>query len=165
LLFRLASWFAGAQVAGKPDATPPTFWAAMLQCDPYFADWSTYDAVHVHDQSIVPKATYDLQLVQSGCEGAEGNYSTALPVDMSKWGDTVGANNPASPQGTVDFNDIVAPVDKFRNSTGAPRMSRADVAPNLPDRILDFVDIPAVVDAFRGLPYPYAGPPATDPCQ
>ena len=62
------------------------------------------------------------------------------------------------PDGDMDFDDITALVDKFRNLPGAPLKSRADIAPAVPDQIVDFVDIPWVVDAFRGLPYPFDGP-------
>jgi hypothetical protein len=153
------------QSGNSGSTPPPTFWAATLQCDPYFTVWSTYGAVHVYGESIVPKGTYDVQLVLSGCAASEANFSTALSVDMSKWGDTVGANNPASPQGAVDFNDISSIVDKFKNLPGAPTKSRADVAPDVPDQIVDFSDIPAVVDAFRGVRYPFDGPPVVDPCE
>ena len=64
----------------------------------------------------------------------------------------------AAPDGDVDFDDITAVVDKFRNLPGAPIKARADIAPDMPDQIVDFTDIPAVVDAFRSLPYPYDGP-------
>jgi len=32
----------------------PSFWAATLECGPYFDDWTQYDAIHVYHQSIVP---------------------------------------------------------------------------------------------------------------
>ena len=144
---------------------PPTFKLAGLQCDPFFADWTTYGPVYVRSENFVPRGIYDVQAIDQTCSlAAESNYSAALQAKLSKWGDTVGGNNAASPQGTVDFVDISSVVDKFKNSTGAPSKTRADVAPSLPDRIVDFVDIPSIVDGFKGRPYPYAGPPATDPC-
>ena len=62
-----------------------------------------------------------------------------------------------APNGTVNFNDISAVVDKFKNKEGAPAKARADIAPQTPQKIVDFDDISAVVEAFRGLSYPYGG--------
>jgi hypothetical protein len=155
-----------SEIAGKLDSTPPTFKLAQLQCDPFFADWTTYGVVYVRSESLVPRGLYDIQVIyQEGCVLTNAqDYSDPLPVTLSKWGDTVGGNNAASPQGTVDFNDISSVVDKFKNVGTAPSKSRTDVAPSLPDRIVDFVDIPSIVDGFKGRPYPYPGPPVTDPC-
>jgi hypothetical protein len=96
---------------------------------------------------------------------AIGNYSSPLQVDTSIWGDVVGNNFDLlvpgrwdPPQGVVDFNDIGAIVDKFRNDTGAPVKARADIAENFPDLIIDFNDISRCVDAFRGDLYPFPGP-------
>ena len=41
----------------------PTFWAATLQCDPFYADWSQYGTVHVYHESIIPDGVYDLQAI------------------------------------------------------------------------------------------------------
>ena len=154
-----------SEVAGKPDSTPPTFKLADLQCDPFFADWTQFGVVYVRSESFVPLGLYDLQAIDNTCAPEnELDYSGPLPVTLSRWGDAVGTNNAASPQGTVDFNDISSVVDKFKGLPGAPSKSRADVAPSLPDKIVDFQDIPSIVDAFRGLAYPYAGPPVADPC-
>jgi hypothetical protein len=149
-----------SEVAGKDDATPPTFKLADLQCDPFFTDWTQYEGVYVRSDSLVPCGVYDLQPIdQEGCSLTnEGDYSDPLPIKLSKWGDTVGDGNQQPPNGTVDFNDISSVVDKFKNATGAPSKPRVDVAPEVPDRIIDFDDIPSVVDAFKGLPYPYDGP-------
>ena len=62
------------------------------------------------------------------------------------------------PDGTVDFIDIAALVDKFKNLPGAPIKDRTDLAGDVPDRIIDFIDISNVVDAFKGFAYPYSGP-------
>ena len=154
-----------SEVAGKDDATPPTFKLAQLQCDPFFTDWTQYGAVYVHSESLVPQGLYDIQAIDDTClPTEEANFSDPLPIRLSKWGDTVGGNNAASPQGTMDFVDISSVVDKFKNLPGAPAKSRADVAPSLPDKIIDFTDIPAIVDAFKGNAYPYPGPPVDDPC-
>jgi hypothetical protein len=58
----------------------------------------------------------------------------------------------------VDFEDIAAVVDKFRNLPGALTKARADVSGSTPDRIIDFTDISFVVEAFRNLDYPFPVP-------
>ena len=110
------------------------------------------------DSEVVPWGTYSVQAIDCTADPAnEANYSPALSIGSSKWGDIVGGNNSQPPNGVVDFNDISSLVDKFKNSTGAPLKSQTDIAPQTPDKIIDFQDIPAVVDAFKGRPYPYGG--------
>jgi hypothetical protein len=148
-----------SEVAGKPDATLPTFKGAKLQSEPYFTDWGKLGLLHVYSNAIVPGATYTVQAIDKACDApGEEDYSGPLSVATAKWGDAVGDNNQQPPNGTVNFNDISSIVDKFKNLPSAPIKSRVDVAPDTPDRIIDFVDIPAVVDAFKGRPYPYDGP-------
>jgi hypothetical protein len=148
-----------SEVAGKSDATPPTFKAANLQTDPYCMDWGTVSLLYVFDDEVVPRGVYDVQAIDCLCDfDIETNYSVAMSISTSRWGDIVGANNQQPPNNIVDFNDISSVVDKFKNLGGAPLKSQADVAPDTPDKIVDFVDIPSVVDAFRGRPYPYNGP-------
>ena len=100
------------------------------------------------------------------------DFSAPLTVLHSTSGDLVGACGlqpcPA-PQGVVDFVDISACVDKFRNLPIAPRKARADVINSnvlqpRPDQKIDFLDISCVVDAFRGVPCTLPGPPTDDPC-
>lgn len=152
-------------------APPPSFRGADLQCTPECRDWGAEGVIHVFDDDVVPGTSYEVQAV--ACEGGlaeESGYSSALSVDTSTWGDVAAVYDGCNvlpggytdcwspPDGDVDFDDVTGIVDKFRNLLGAPRKTRADVAPASPDHIVDFVDIPAEVDAFRGLPYPYQGP-------
>ena len=78
--------------------------------------------------------------------------------------------------GVVDFLDISAVVEKFKNThcatggPGVPRKARADlinstVALPKPDNKIDFVDISYCVDAFRGAAASLPGPSMTDPCE
>jgi hypothetical protein len=69
----------------------------------------------------------------------------------------------------VDFVDISAVVEKFKNEPSAPGKARCDIVnSNLelpyPDQIVDFADISCVVEAFRGSCCPLPGPPSDDPC-
>ena len=92
----------------------------------------------------------------------EDDFSPPLVVSTSAvWGDLVGewtGTEWAPPDGSVDFVDIAALVNKFVNLWNAPIKARADVAGNVPDRIIDFNDVAFVVDAFKGRPYPFDGP-------
>lgn len=152
---------------------PPTMWAAELGCQPFYADWTVYDTVHVIDPGIVPRATYEVRVVDSSCAASESHgYSDPLVVRTSRVGDLVGNDlvpPPSAPQGVVDFNDITAVVEKFKNEPDAPRKARADlinsdITQALPDKKVDFVDVSYCVDAFRNQAAPLPGPPMTDPC-
>ena len=127
----------------------------------------------MYDDGIIPEGTYEVHVIDSSCwlDYAE-SWSPVLEVTLSKAGDVVGnsVSPPASaPQDVVDFVDITAVVDKFKNTPGSIRKARADVTNgNLtaanPDRKVDFVDISCVVSAFRADPCAIVGPPTTDPC-
>ena len=128
---------------------------ATLQCTPYYYDWGSIGTIHVYGHDIVPSAVYTVEAIEQGC------FSLGLDITTSKWGDIVGncASTPCTPpNGIVDFSDITAVLDKFKNLAGAPSKPRADVDPNTPDRLVDMTDISRVVDAFRGFPYPFSGP-------
>jgi hypothetical protein len=167
-------WWVGEPVevteaSGENDSDPPpTFWAAQLQCGtPYYADWSQYGTVHVYNGGIVPGAVYEVQAISDDCNTSdEASYSPPLTINTSQFGDIVadcGVYPCSPPQGVIDFVDISACVEKFKNNPTAPQKARADVinsdvsAP-LPDRKVDFVDISAIVEAFRGSALPLPGP-------
>ena len=111
--------------------------------------------------------------MSQGCDTADSDsYSPPLTVTMSPAGDVVGDCAPdpcTAPQSVVDFVDITAIVDKFKNEPCAIRKARADLTnadinqPD-PDRKVDFVDISCVVGAFRADPCLIPGPPVVDPC-
>jgi len=163
------------EASGSSGPTPPpTFWAAALGCQPHYTDWTVYGTVDVYDDAFVPSATLEITAINTACDTAHApSYSSALAIDLSAVGDVVGdcAVTPCtSPQGVVDFVDISAVVDKFRNLPSAPRKARADLLNSTvtlpsPDRKVDFVDISYCVDAFRSDAAALPGPPLTDPCQ
>ncbi|MGB2986976.1 MAG: hypothetical protein WBE26_13975, partial [Phycisphaerae bacterium] len=159
-----------SEKAATLGSSPPDFVAATLRCylpsgdGPDFRDWSIYEVLYVYHEYIVPGATYEIQLVPMGCEGAEDAYSTPLTIRTSKWGDVVGEYNEGAcctrhgytdcwtaPNGVTNFDDISSLVDKFRNLYGAPQKSRADIAGDppagIPDQLANFVDISYDVDA------------------
>jgi hypothetical protein len=162
------------EASGSSDSTPlPTFRASTLGCTPFYADWSTEGTVDVDDAAILPGAQYDIQVISFGCATTdEARYSPPLSMGTSAAGDVVGdcAAYPCTPpQGVVDFVDISAVVDKFKNEPAALRKARADVVNSNtslpePDKKVDFVDISCIVDAFRGTPCALPAPPMEDPC-
>ena len=166
--------FEVTEASGSSGPTPPpTYLAAELGCNAFYADWTNYGVVDVYDDAIIPDGVYDVQAIHADCERNDANYSVpALTNLMSSTGDVVrdcGTQPCSPPNGTIDFVDISAVVDKFRNLPTAPRKARADVinsdiAQAKPDKKVDFVDISHVVDAFRNIAQPPVGPPATERC-
>lgn len=158
--------------AGKviPAEAPgfPTFWAAKLQCDPYYEDWTGTGVVHLYHNFIVPGGTYEVQgIMEIDDPDIEANYSVPLEVKLSRWGDVArdfvdGVWRP--PDGSVGIiPDVVPLVDKFRNVSGAPIKARCDLEPSEPDRLVNISDAVCVIDAFRGYSYPFE--PVSYPCE
>jgi hypothetical protein len=80
---------------------------------------------------------------------------------MALWGDVTGGWDGSSwtaPDGVVDQDDIDAVVAKYQNLTNAPIKARADLDPDVPNRLVNFIDIGKTVDAYHGYLYPYDGP-------
>jgi len=168
------------EAPGSSGSSPsPTFWAAELGCTPYYTDWSLFDRVDVSDDGILPNGAYEVRVIGNACALSDpGNYSSPLIATMSAVGDVVGDCSVCpctGPDGVVDFVDISAVVEKFKDSPcvvggpGVPRKARADLINSnvdlpKPDRKIDFVDISCIVDAFRGTPCVLPGPPTADPC-
>ncbi|MGD2110650.1 MAG: M4 family metallopeptidase [Phycisphaerae bacterium] len=163
------------EASGSSDPTPaPTFWAAGLGCQPHYTDWSAYGKVDVYDDAVIPGATFAVQAIDEGCETAHApSYSAALSMSLSAVGDVGGdcdVTPCSSPQGVVDFVDITAVVDKFKNEPDAVLKARADLRNSTttlakPDQKVDFVDISYCVEAFAATAEALPGPPMTDPCQ
>lgn len=160
----------GARWVGPPiehpqtSAPTPTYFAAQLQCEPYFADWSAFDEISIYGDAIVPDSTYAIQAVDQSFEGAldnESSYSFALAMRTAAHGDVVAPFDPGALVGQPDINDILAIVDQFLGSATPPKAS-AQMFGNVPNPALevDLNDILLCIDAFLGLPYPYEGPSA-----
>ncbi len=145
----------------------PTFTAATLQCQPFFADWTQFEVVHIYHERILPGGVYALRATDDNCGGdPEANLSEALDVTMARWGDVVKdcTTNPCgAPDGIVSVAlDVVAILDKFRNSPQAPIKARCDIEPALPDHLIGIVDVTRALDAFSGATFPFD--PGTNPC-
>jgi len=146
-------------------SNPTTFYAATLQCSPFYQDWSTVGLLHITGPEILPSSVYTLENVAVSCQGNEAgcpDVSAALEVATTRWADLVSPFNPPSLTIQPDLSDVSAVVDKFRGAPGAPIKVQALLAGDMPDLDgdVDFTQISAAVDAFRGTPYPNSGPVA-----
>ena len=145
------------------------FYAAPLQCAPYYQDWSTVGLLHVTGSPITPSSVYEVENVAARCMGTESTCSdVSAPVQLAttRWGDVRTPYNPPDPSVQPDISDVSARVDKFRNAPGAPIKARAilagepgnpfgEITPAVLSVDFGFSHISACVDAFRGVPYPY----------
>ncbi len=142
--------------------------------------------IHVYHEGIVPslrvsidpfevwKAEYHVQVIEEACSLIyEDNYSPALPVTTSIWGDCVKdlATEPARPpDGSVGVTtDVTGVLEKFKNISGKQPLTsvRADVAPKILDMKIGISDdVTLVLDAFKGHKYPPPpfGDPSDPPC-
>ena len=159
-----------SEFPGLSDATPPTFRAAGMTCDPVCRDWGAEGLIHVDSEAIVPGAQYTVQAIHCDCDFAdEADYSVPLNISTSRFGDLVGPyllplTKWAAPDGTVDVaTDVVAVLDKFAYKPGSPKKARADLEPSCIDHKINITDAVLVLDAFSGGLYPYA-PSGPDPC-
>jgi len=121
--------------------------------NPVFQTHDVWGTLTVSGGAIVPETAYIVSC-DYGELGLSPKNSTAF---TTMWGDVVGDffNDQWTPaNGTVDFNDISAVVDAFRNLPTAPPLSWSDLVGALimcdPEGVIDFNDIGATVDAFKG---------------
>ena len=149
----------------------PTFWAATLQCEPFYTDWSALGTVHIYHETIIPGGVYDLQAIKESCGiASEVNFSAPLTIGTSQYGNISGPFDEVrnvwtepEPDGAVDIvTDVLAGIAKFANRPGAPIKTRVDLEPATIDFKINITDITQALTAFRGLPYPFT--PTTTPC-
>jgi len=163
-----------------PGLTVRFMWTARLQCAPYYADWTALigspTAFHVYGPEVVTEKcptsdpsgcdlpVYEVQVIVEGCNIENPDaYSEPLALFVSRWGDIVGykpANEPwTAPNGYVDIIDATAIIDKFTNELDAPIKSRADIDPEIVNRLVEIADANRCLNAFSGFPYPFSDPP------
>lgn len=169
-----ARWVGPPAQYEESTSTGTPFFAASLQCAPYYQNWNTVGLLHVTGSAIVPSSVYGAEMVATACQGAEtapacvtgGSLaSPQLQVKTGRWCDVVIPFNPPSTTAQPDLSDVGVLVNKFRSAPGAPTKARAllageDAFGNLSSNTISadfsFTHIAACVDAFRGKPYPYA---------
>ena len=117
--------------------------AAVLQCEPYYADWSNVGTLHVYHPAIVPCAAsaYTIQAIEEGCDVVLAqSYSTPWALSTSGWADVVGlfdGTEWGAPDGEVTVvSDVLAILGKFTNQTNAVSKARVDLHPATPDQII-----------------------------
>jgi hypothetical protein len=146
---------------------PKTFTVATLRCEPYFTDWHEVGAVYVYHPAIAPEGQFVVQTINDGCGlSAESNYSAGLNLATGKFGDTVSscATNPCGPPNAViDAADVLAALDKFRNTPTSSRKFRVDLEPATLDGVISVTDITIVLNAFSGGAYPFETPTPSCP--
>ena len=164
-LFEGQSQYVGLPTRYVESLTSGTpFYAAVLQCEPYYHDWSTVDLLHVFGEAIVPSSIYDIEALAAICRDHEDDCSAVsapVSIETSRWGDIAESVNPQGAWGPTDFADISVLVDKFKDAPGAPAKSLAVLAGDSHRGLVDpapglsFNHVSVAVDAFRGLSYPH----------
>jgi hypothetical protein len=130
--------------------------------NPVFRTIEVWGTVYAGDLNVVPSTTYEVR-TDFGSPSIP-SLSEATVIVTPPWGDAVGefTGTEWSPaDGVVNFNDISAVVDRFKDLPSAPPLAWCDNYPESPDGVISFDDISQTVDAYRGLPCPFDGP---DPC-
>ncbi len=144
----------------------PNFWAATLECSPYYTDWSTLGTVHVYHEGIVPAGTYHIQGINEGCGSANAaNFSPSLSLATARWGDTIRdcTTIPCPPpDGVVNITDISAILGRFVSAGDAISKTRADMEPATLDHVINISDALFALGGFQGLEYPFTTVPP--PC-
>jgi hypothetical protein len=154
-------WVGPPTVYREEQVPTPTFTAARLQCVPYYTDWAAVGLLQVYGPEIMPSSLYDVQAIEADCDvhGAESNYSPALTVVTSRFGDVDVPFSPPSATTQPDGLDITGLVNKFKGVVGAIKKVRAHLQPAVldPGKGINALDIVTAVDAFLGKAYPYTG--------
>lgn len=141
------------------------FTAAETQCDPYFANWSTINMLHVFGDAILPSSSYEIQMVDQSCADLNDSncYSDPLIVTTGKWGDVsapFAQNAPSQP----NISDVLAIVDKWLGFMN-PLLVHAQLQPNIPDPSFNvgIREILLTQDAWLGTLYSFDGPQTCSP--
>jgi hypothetical protein len=153
-------WVGPPEWFSDSSGSPPGYFAARLQCEPYYTDWSGMGLIHVYGPEVVPASTYEIESISEHCTAVNPqNYSAMLEVTTNRWGDVAAPFWPAV-GGQPNFSDVSALVDRFRSAPGSIPTLSAQLQPMVPvpGANVNFADVSACVDAFRGLPYPFSGP-------
>lgn len=143
------------------------FWAATLQCDPFYLPWTKYGTMPVFHEGIIPGGSYRIQVIDETCPVEhKSSYSAPLDMTTAPWGDTVSdcSTHPCGPSdGVVSIVDIMAVIGRFRGDQDSIVKPRADLEPGCLDLVINITDALRGIGAFQGLPYPFT-PTAVDPC-
>ncbi len=128
-----------------PDSSLALSKVARLVPSPVFRSSLSWGTLHVRDQRIAPGRRYRVRAEYGGDVVSIYSVGTTFA-----WADVT------EPFGIVNFTDISAVLDRFRDIPQALPKTRCDLQPATPDYIVDFSDVSSAVDAFKGQPYPFA---------
>jgi len=151
----------------------PTYFTALLQCEPHYMDWTTIPKViNVSHESIVPSGTYVVQVIDiSNPISLPECYSVPLVITNPIYGDVRGFDcveeppiNCSPPDGSVDVTvDVTSFLEGFKNSKFSLGKGRLEIEPGNIDYYISITDVTNTLSAFQGYPYPYA-PYINQPC-
>ncbi len=148
-------------------SVPVQFFAASLQCDPYYRDWASVGLLHVTGSAITPSSIFAVENVSDICAGSEDTciaVSPSVTVGTRRWGDVELPYNPPATSTQPDLGDVASLVNKFKSAPGAPIKARAmlagddafgNISPATMTLDFSFTHIAACVDAFKGKTYPH----------
>lgn len=160
-------WVGPPRSFDENEYTDATFIASLLQCEPYYTDWSSVDLLNVTGAGIVPSSIYDVQVVAASCDGFEDictAKSETLTIETARWGDLVAPfQEPGGPPGTAsqpDVRDLAAVVTVLVLPVPSVPFVRAKLQGSRPDSAtkINVLEITFVIDAVKSRNYPYAGP-------
>ena len=99
--------------------------------------------------------------VTQGCAvQTEAAFSQPLTLATGPvWGDLVGNDGEAPPDGDADVLDVAAVVDAIMEVPGSLDVPQADLFPEQTDLVVNVLEVSSVVDAVLGAGYPFDGPP------
>lgn len=146
-----------------------SFQGAMLQCEPFYHDWSDVDVLHVTGAEVAPSSVYEVQTIDQGCDpGEASSFSDILEVATGRWADVAAPfQDTASPFPPSQPNviDIGTVVDKLKDVSGAAARVGTQLSPRVINLVagITVVEIGQTVDAVKGFAYPHAGPMACGP--
>jgi hypothetical protein len=142
-------WWAGAPQS-LPNAPDPDLTGSQVECTgtPHMQVWDGVGTVHLFGEIVIPGSQYQIQMCD---DSVLGPCSDPTEVTTGKYGDVVSVFGGIS---QPNFADIAAIVEKFRNLSTAPAITRTDLVPLIPNHVANFADIAAAVEGFRGFSFP-----------
>lgn len=174
--------FCGSEAGGDSFYDPLPCWPgtlqlSVLQCDPYYTDWSVVGEVNLIHEALAPSkllsaagpvdivAYYTVDIISSDCALADpSSYSQRLFVRTASWGD-IAAPGPggslAVSEDVVNVIDTLQIQAKFTGQPGALSKASSDLlgvttgpVPMLDGKIT-VNDLVSVLGAFSGAVYPF----------
>ncbi|MDO8629053.1 MAG: hypothetical protein Q7R41_01045, partial [Phycisphaerales bacterium] len=90
-LFQGQSQYVGPPASyTESNSDTTTFMASMLQCTPYYQDWSTISLLHIGGEAILPNSSYDVEILDVSCMNIE-DTCTAVSAPLTSL--TAGSGN------------------------------------------------------------------------